>query len=88
MRTLASPVVVVWLVLVAITMLSWVLGAEHILGSAKNLTALLVVIAFVKVWLIGRYFIDLRSAVVPLRLLFDGWVLVVGATLTVTYLVG
>ena len=86
MRTLANPVVIVWLVLAAITMTSWAVGAEHIPGSARNLTALLLVIAFVKVWLIGRYFMDLRSAAVPLRLLFDGWVFVVGTVLTAMYL--
>jgi Prokaryotic Cytochrome C oxidase subunit IV len=88
MRSLASPVVIVWSVLAAVTLLSWALGAEHLLGFAHALTALLFVVAFVKVWLIGRYFMDLRSAAVPLRLLFDGWVFVVGTALTVMYLVG
>ena len=88
MRTLANPVVILWMVLAAITLTSWAVSAEHILGSAHNLSALLFVIAFVKVWLIGRYFMELRSAAVPLRRLFDGWVLVVGALLCVMYFVG
>lgn len=88
MRSVASPVVIVWSILAAVTLMSWALGAEHILGSTHSLTALLFIVAFVKVWLIGRYFMDLRSAAAPLRLLFDGWVLIVGTALTVVYLVG
>ena len=86
MKTLPSRLVVVWLALVAATVVSWALGAE--LGSARNVTALLFVIAFAKVWLIGRYFMDLRSAAVPLRRMFDGWVLVVATALTAIYLIG
>lgn len=62
----------VWAVLVAATLASWSLGGGN---------AVVVAVAFVKVRLVGLYFMELRTAPLPLRGLFEGWVLVTGAVL-------
>jgi hypothetical protein len=63
----------VWAVLVAATLVSWSLGGGH--GAA------VVAIAFWKVRLVGLYFMELRTAPVPLRVVFEGWVVVTGGVL-------
>ena len=63
----------VWAVLVAATLASWLLGGGH--GAA------VVAIAVWKVRLVGLYFMELRTAPVPLRVVFEGWVVVTGGTL-------
>jgi len=70
---------VVWLVLVTATLVSWSLRA---IGLA------VLAVAFVKVRLVGLYFMELRTAPVPLRLAFEAWVVVVGAVLAGLYLLG
>jgi hypothetical protein len=69
----------VWALLVVATITSWSLG-----GAAVAVLAL----AFVKVRLVGLHFMELRSAPVPLRLLFEGWVVVVCSVLIGLYLSG
>jgi hypothetical protein len=46
------------------------------------------VIAFAKTWAVGRWFMELRFAPRALRLAFDGWVVVAGATVVALYLTG
>lgn len=70
----------IWALLVAATVGSWTVGAGH--GVA------LLVVAFVKVRLVGLYFMELRSAPVPLRILFEGWVVVTCSLLIGLYLSG
>jgi hypothetical protein len=69
----------VWTLLVVATITSWSLGGA---------TVAVLVVAFVKVRLVGLYFMELRSAPVPLRLLFEGWVVVVCSILIGLYLSG
>ncbi len=74
-RSTASAV---WLFLVAATVLSWALGTDHGFVS-DHLTAsvIILVVAFVKVRFVGLYFMELKDAPVPLRLLLEAWCLVV-----------
>jgi hypothetical protein len=74
----------VWLLLVAATCLSWWLGTDHTLYA--NVTApVVLVVAFGKAWLVTRSFMELQHAPLVLRRLFDIWILVVGGTLVVLY---
>src|SRR5437764_13995502 len=56
---------VIWLLLVFATAGSWVLGSEN-RGTA------LMLVAFIKVRLVGLHFMELRSAPLALRTLFRG----------------
>lgn len=75
----------VWLLLVAATVVSWVFGAEHLLG-ARSASVAVLVLAFVKARLVGRHFMELRSAPVRLRVAFEGWTVIVCSVLIGLYL--
>ena len=68
----------VWAVLVGATLASWLLGGGH--------GAVVMAVAFLKVRLVGLSFMELRTAPVPLRALFEGWVVVTGGVLIALYL--
>jgi caa(3)-type oxidase subunit IV len=71
----------VWLVLLAATCASSLVGAE--LGAKSVPVAVAIIaVALFKVRLIGIHFMELRVAPPPLRLLFEGYLLVVFTTLT------
>jgi hypothetical protein len=64
--------------LVAATVLSWALGTSHGFGDDHNLnSALILLIAFVKVRFIGLYFMELRDAPLALRGIFEAYCAVV-----------
>ena len=91
MRTLSrTPVTPVWLVLVAATAISWWLGADQGLGAGAQqiATVLIMTVAFVKVSLVGMYFMELREAPAAMRLFFGGWCGVVLMLIIVLYLTG
>lgn len=70
----------VWFGLIAATLMSWIVGVGHGLGEGfAGLVILL--IAFVKVRFVGRYFMELRHAPLGLAAAFDAWIVVVAATL-------
>jgi Prokaryotic Cytochrome C oxidase subunit IV len=79
-------VVCVWFVLLAATLLSYLLGAEHWLGSVPVRSSLILVIALVKVRFIGLYFMELREAPAGVRMLFSAWCLAAGIALIAMYL--
>jgi hypothetical protein len=78
----------VWLVLVAATLASWSLGSGHGSSGAQAASLAVLVVAFLKVRLVGLYFMELRAAPVPLRMAFEAWVVVVGGVLAGLYLTG
>jgi heme/copper-type cytochrome/quinol oxidase subunit 4 len=80
-----NEIVGVWAVMVALTGGSWWLGADHGVAATVATTAILVV-AFVKVMLIGRTFMELKHAAPVLRAAFFGLAGVIGATLLGIYL--
>ncbi|CAM8672891.1 MULTISPECIES: cytochrome C oxidase subunit IV family protein [Sphingobium] len=68
----------IWALLVAATLLSFeTMG----LGDARIGGALILLLAFAKVLLVGREFMELRHAPLMLLWLFQGWVAVTGAAL-------
>lgn len=76
---------VVWLLLMAATTLSWTVGHSSLLDVRAASTGVIVV-ALVKVWLVGLEFMELRNAPMALRMAFKAWVLLVGAMLICIYL--
>ncbi|GGN05208.1 cytochrome C oxidase subunit IV family protein [Streptomyces fuscichromogenes] len=72
-------------VLVLATLSSWLLGIE---GSTSTLIGCaVVVIALIKVRLVGLHFMELRNAPAALRGAFEVYVVATGATLLTLYLV-
>jgi heme/copper-type cytochrome/quinol oxidase subunit 4 len=65
-------VVLAWAILMALTGLSWWLGTDHGVGPALATGAILI-IAFSKVFLVGRSFMELRHASPVLQSLFALW---------------
>lgn len=67
---------VAWLALLVATCISWSLGVDHGVGAGggHRLTSVLIIlVAFFKVSLVGRYFMELRQAPLALRGLFEGY---------------
>lgn len=71
----------IWLLLVFATSGSWILGSES-QGTA------LMLVAFIKVRLVGLHFMELRSAPLALRTLFEAYVVVVFTVVIVMYVQG
>lgn len=82
MSLLRERVTVVWLGLLALTILTtWVLSKD-IVGPTVAVTGIFVVAA-VKVRLVMLDFMELRTAPLPVRVVFEGWI----AAVTVLILV-
>lgn len=73
-------------VLAVLTVGSYVLGIDHLLGFSRVAMAVILVVAFVKVWLVVRYFMDIRHAPRWLALLVYGWTLLSGAIVVGLYI--
>jgi cytochrome c oxidase subunit IV len=73
-----------WLVLIAATLLSYALGAEHGVGS--RVVVVVLAIAAIKVRLIGLDFMELRNAPIPLRAAFEIYCIALWAVLSGLYL--
>lgn len=88
MQALRSPLTVVWLVLLGATGLSWLLGVDDRLGQGAReaATAVILAVAFLKVRLVGLYFMELRRAPQPLRAIFETYCLGLFLTLLGLYL--
>jgi len=85
---LAKPAFRVWLFLAAATVLSWWLGADHGLGSGEAVIAVVLVIAFVKAWFVGQWFMELRTAPASLNAWFYAWLVACATAVVVLYLAG
>jgi hypothetical protein len=81
-----SAPAITWLILVAATFISLVVGSDHGLHDRDVVAAVLLVVAFAKVSLVGRHFMELHVAAPALRRSFDAYVLVVCTTLVVLVL--
>jgi hypothetical protein len=78
----------VWLALVAVTLISWWLGSSHgqpEFRSSAPITYAVLLIAALKVRVIFGYFMEVRHAPVGLRRLTDGWIALVVVALLVIY---
>ena len=86
---LRSPITAVWSLLIAATLLSWWLGTDHGFGNEQTLAALTIIaVAFIKVRCVGLYFMELRHAPLPLRVAFEGYVVLVCGVVIGLYLSG
>jgi heme/copper-type cytochrome/quinol oxidase subunit 4 len=84
---LKSRITLVWLGLIIATIISWIVGTDHGL-AARLATSIVVLVAFVKVRFVGMYFMELREAPLPLRLIFEGYCVVVCSVVIIMYLAG
>lgn len=73
-----------WLLLVAATLASWLVGADH--GTGSLVAVLVLAIAAVKIRLVGLDFMELRHAPVPLRAAFEIYCLTLWAVLSGLFL--
>jgi caa(3)-type oxidase subunit IV len=80
-------VTLVWMLLLAITFASFVVGVEQGAGVASAAAVVIIGLALCKVRLIGIHFMDVRVAPRPLRLIFEAYVLAVFVTLATLDLV-
>jgi Prokaryotic Cytochrome C oxidase subunit IV len=85
--TRTAPVITAWAALVALTILSWQLADHHqtASGSLKLVSAVVTVVAFVKVFVVSQSFMELRRAAPVLQLVVLAWCLIVG-TIVVVFL--
>ena len=73
-----------WLVLIAATVVSWAVGAEH--GTGSTIGVLVLGIAAIKVRLVGLDFMELRHAPTALRAAFEAYCVGMWALLSGLYL--
>jgi caa(3)-type oxidase subunit IV len=85
--TATRRITTVWLALLALTFASFLVGVEQSADTESIAAIVIIGVALFKVRLIGLHFMDLRVAPQPLRLLFEGYVLVVFVALTIIDLV-
>ena len=85
LRTKATAV---WVFLILATTVSWMLGTDHGFGRNGHTLASVVIllIAFIKVRLIGLYFMELREAPILLKGLFQAYCVVVCTLLVAMFL--
>jgi Prokaryotic Cytochrome C oxidase subunit IV len=77
----------VWIILVAATFATFWLGTDHPFSniSVRLASVLALGFAFVKVWLIGMDFMEIRQAPRALKVAFGVWVTVIGGGLLLLY---
>jgi len=93
MKLLLKPVSAAWLLLMLATCLSWWLGQGDSLSAAQTsdyriVSSGLILIAFIKVRIVIRYFMEVREAPLALKLVCDGWVVLVCGTIIYLYWFG
>jgi caa(3)-type oxidase subunit IV len=76
-----TPATAVWLLLITATGVSWALGTQHGMHGHQLASVIILLIAFIKVRLVGLYFMELREAPNILRGLFEAYCLIVCALL-------
>ena len=78
---------VTWLVLVAATVGSYLLGTEQGLHDRNAVAGALLAVAFAKIALVGRQFMELQHAAPMLRRAFDLYCVLTGGVLVTLVLV-
>ena len=84
-RSMIRAATLTWILLLAGTLLAWALGlsAQRGHGIGNMAKSGVILTAFLKVWLVGFQFMELRSAPRVLRFAFDAWVLCICIALIV-----
>jgi hypothetical protein len=83
---LRTPATAIWMVLIVATMTSLALGTEHGINSHTLASTAILLIAFIKVRLVGLYFMELREAPTVLRGLFEAYCVIVCTLVTAVFL--
>jgi hypothetical protein len=73
----------VWLLLILATLFSW--ESAHVGHDHRLSSSIVLVVAFIKVRFVGLEFMELRAAPLPLRLIFEAWVVLACAALLILY---
>jgi len=78
----------IWLILILASFLTWWLGTNDSRDqlSDRVMIAAVVVIAFLKAYLVGMGFMEVRGAPAVLRGLLTGWVGLLAVAVTTLYL--
>ena len=87
--TKARAITYVWIILSAITLVSWFLGPARVAGPAVAsgpITVAVLAMAFIKARLIIGYFMEVRTAPAWLRLSTDAWLVVLWGAVLAIYL--
>lgn len=84
---LRSPIRV-WSLLVILTLLSYLSWAESSVADGRVAGTAVLALAFVKARLIGLHYMELDEAVLPLRLFFEAWIIVVCLALIAMFWAG
>jgi len=87
--TKARAITYVWIILSAITVVSWFLGPARVAGTvvaSVPITVAVLAMAFIKARLIIRYFMEVRTAPGWLKLATDAWLVVLWGALLAIYL--
>lgn len=79
------PVTIVWAVLMLATLVSWYLGDGH--GATEFAAVSVILTGFLKVWLIGEHFMELRTAPPAMRWAYLAWCVLTPAVLIGMYLI-
>ena len=85
---IGTRVALVWVALILATLASWVLGTDHGGVGYEAASVLVVLVAFIKLRLVGLHFMELRDAPPALRGIFEGYCLVVCSLVLGMYLAG
>ncbi|NHN37828.1 cytochrome C oxidase subunit IV family protein [Pseudomaricurvus alcaniphilus] len=77
-KLIKSRETMVWLLLMVITGASWMLGANHsiLFTEPAKEAAVLLLLAFFKVRLVIRYFMEVRHASILIKLASEAWLIV------------
>ncbi|WP_420467519.1 cytochrome C oxidase subunit IV family protein [Panacagrimonas sp.] len=93
MKLLRTPLTWVWLLLAALTLISFMLGTSHRAQAGTSVSApalwsavALVLISFAKVRMIIFHFMEVQHAPWPLKRVCDVWIVVVAGAIVLTYL--
>ena len=88
-KLISNSVVIVWAILVAATLFSWILGGivKTESFSSGSIAILVLAISFFKTRLVLIHFMELGDAPWKLRLAFEIWVLISCAVLIAMYFV-
>jgi caa(3)-type oxidase subunit IV len=84
---LRTPATGIWVVLILATITSWLLGTNHGIGNHTYASVAILLIAFVKVRLVGLYFMELREAPTVLRGLFEAYCVIVCTVVITLFLI-
>lgn len=75
----------VWLILVAATLVSWLVGHGVGLSDRRSAGMVIIGVALLKVRLVMLDFMELRNAPMPLRIAVEAWTVVMLAVLVLLY---